>query len=178
MSSQAVRKGLRQSGGWLPVWCAAVGLALAACGCPPRESVRAESGSGTITGQKPPAKARPADNSECLICHMDFKTELLSIRHEKAGIGCTGCHGASLAHGDDELNVTPPDRLFGRAEIVPFCTACHATHKTGEAYKAFLKRWHSKRRPNGRMVLNDSVCTDCHGNHAVLRIDQKQLISN
>jgi hypothetical protein len=47
---------------------------------------------------------------------MDFKAEVISARHEKAGVGCTDCHGSSLAHGDDELNITPPDRLFGRAE--------------------------------------------------------------
>jgi hypothetical protein len=122
------------------------------------------------------AAAKPTDNSECLVCHMDFKAEVLSAKHEKAGVGCTTCHGASLAHGDDELNITPPDTLFGRAEIIPFCRTCHPKHKTGKAYNAFVKKWHSKRRPNGRMVSDDSVCTDCHGNHAVLRADQRETI--
>jgi len=81
----------------------------------------------------------------------------------------------SLAHGDDELNIIPPDKLFGRAEIVPFCKSCHATHVTGGVYEAFVKKWHSKRRPNGRMILDNSVCTDCHGNHAILRADQQQM---
>lgn len=119
-----------------------------------------------------------ADNSECLICHMDFKNELLSARHEKAGIGCTSCHGPSLAHGDDELNITPPDKLYGRAEIVPFCKACHRPHVEGRVYDEFVKKWHSRRRPNGRMILDDSVCTDCHGKHAILRVDQQQEINS
>ena len=37
-----------------------------------------------------------------------------------------------------------------------------------DKYKAFVKEWSGRRRPNGRMVLPDSVCTDCHGNHAIL----------
>jgi hypothetical protein len=86
------------------------------------------------------------------------------------------CHGPSLAHGDDELNVTKPDRLFGRAEIDVFCATCHETHTKSQAYDEFLEKWHSNRRPNGRMILDDSVCTDCHGNHAVLRIDQQQQL--
>ena len=145
-----------------------VTVTLAAWGCLPRESRKTNIGSATAV--------KPADNSECLICHMDFKAEVLSTKHEKAGVGCTACHGPSLAHGDDELNITPPDKLFGRAEIIPFCKTCHTTHKKGTVYDAFVKKWHSKRRPNGRMVLDDSVCTDCHGNHAVLRADQREMI--
>ena len=118
--------------------------------------------------------AKPANNADCLTCHMDFKAELITVRHAKAGVGCTGCHGESLAHGDDEFNITPPDVLFGRAEVKPFCRTCHKTHKTGEVYTAFVKKWHSNRRPNGRMILDDSTCTDCHGNHAILSPD-KQL---
>jgi len=118
--------------------------------------------------------AKPVNNADCLTCHMDFKAELIAVRHAKAGIGCTSCHGDSLAHGDDEFNITPPDVMFGRAEIKHLCQTCHKTHRTGAAYAAFVKKWHSKRRPNGRMILDDSVCTDCHGKHAVLTPD-KQL---
>lgn len=154
------------SAGWLSrqllVLCLCADIALTAGGCLQRESPR--------------TSAKITDNSECLICHMDFNGELLSARHEQAGIGCTNCHGASLAHGDDELNITQPDKLFGRTEIVPFCKSCYRSHKKGKAYDAFVKKWHGKRRPNGRMVVDDSVCTDCHGNHAVLRPDQLEMI--
>lgn len=155
------------SAGWLSrqllVLCLCADIALTAGGCLQRESPKTQ-----------PTAAKPTDNSECLICHMDFKTEPISAKHEKAKVGCTNCHGPSLAHGDDELNITPPDKLFGRAEIVPFCEGCHPTHVVGKPYDDFVKKWHSRRRPNGRMILDDSVCTDCHGNHAVLRVDQLQ----
>jgi len=118
------------------------------------------------------AAGKPANNSECIVCHMDFAEELISKAHEKAGIACTACHGPSLAHGDDEYNITPPDMLFGRAEITGFCRKCHPTHRKGAAYEAFVAEWLGRRRPNGRMILQDSVCTDCHGEHAVLRPDQ------
>ena len=159
----------RNSTGWfsrqLLVLCVLASITLTAAGCLQRKTTTPQSTS-----------ANPMDNSECLICHMDFKTELISAKHERAGVGCTTCHGPSLAHGDDELNITPPDTLFGRAEIVPFCQGCHLTHITGKPYDDFVKKWHSKRRPNGRMILDDSVCTDCHGNHAVLRPDQREMI--
>jgi nitrate/TMAO reductase-like tetraheme cytochrome c subunit len=140
-------------------------------GCQPDDSPMTDHTSQT----KASAPARTGENAECLICHMDFAREELSVKHDEAGIGCISCHGDSLAHGDDELNITPPDKLFGRAEIERFCKGCHATHIEGKVYDEFVKKWHSKRRPNGRMILDDSVCTDCHGDHAILRPDQRQF---
>ena len=114
------------------------------------------------------------DNSVCLVCHLDLETEDLAAAHLKAGIVCAGCHGASETHRSDEANITKADFMFGRAEISPFCKACHPKHKIGKQYQVFLKEWSGRRRPNGRMVLADSTCTDCHGNHAILRPDQQR----
>jgi hypothetical protein len=144
-----------------------ISILFAARGCAPDQRTTTES---SLSARQ------QVDNAECLTCHMDFQAELISAKHESVGIGCTSCHGDSLAHGDDELNITPPDRLFGRAEIVPFCKDCHPTHVEGKIYDEFVKKWHSERRPNGRMILDDSVCADCHGNHAILRVDQQQAI--
>lgn len=115
------------------------------------------------------------DNSACMVCHLDLADEPIAAQHLEAGIVCAACHGPSEDHGGDELNIITPDVTFGRSEIVPFCTSCHPTHKTGEDYDAFVKKWYGKRRPNGRMVLDNSVCTDCHGNHAVLSPEQQAL---
>ena len=152
-----------------------IGVMLAAGGCSPCKGPAAKRNHPETKPKKTTVALDAADNSECLVCHMDFKAEEISAGHEQAGVGCINCHGDSLAHGDDELNITPPDRLFGRAEIVPFCKGCHPTHIEGKVYDDFLQKWHSNRRPNGRMILDDSVCTDCHGNHAVLRPDQRQF---
>ena len=120
----------------------------------------------------PVTLGKPANNYHCLVCHMDFKEESLSVQHEEAGIGCASCHGESLAHGDDEFNIITPDVSFGRAEIDPFCEGCHKTQKKGAIYDAFLKKWQGKRRPNGRLITKESVCTDCHGKHSVLTPDK------
>ncbi len=79
------------------------------------------------------ARRKPADNSPCMVCHMDFKKEPISLSHEKAGIGCAYCHGLSNDHGGDELNILLPDKLYGQMEIVPLCKSCHPEHKKGEA---------------------------------------------
>jgi hypothetical protein len=165
----------KQQGGILFVEAMLICVVLMAIGCEPAE--KGEAGGDIKTAKAPepagPVSAAKVDNSECLVCHMDFKSELIASRHAREGVGCGFCHGPSLAHGDDEMNITPPDRLFGRAEIAEFCQDCHPTHKTGRIYDAFVRKWHSKRRPNGRMILDDSVCTDCHGKHAILRADQQ-----
>ena len=153
----------------------AVSVTLVVFGCQPQDGAKTDGGPQAGSVRNSSTAVRTSDNSECLICHMDFKNEELSVKHDQVGIGCINCHGDSLAHGDDELNITPPDRLYGRAEILPFCKGCHSTHMEGKVYDEFVKNWHSKRRPNGRMILDDSVCTDCHGNHAVLRPDQQQM---
>lgn len=154
----------------LPLSFAAITMGMMAAGCVGREV--AGTGSGAPGGSGASPTTGPADNSPCVVCHMDLAEEPITIAHERGGIGCTGCHGTSTAHGGDELNIITPDRKFGRAEIAPFCTGCHPTHRKGKAYETFLGTWRGKRRPNGRMVLEDSVCTDCHGGHAILEADQ------
>jgi hypothetical protein len=112
------------------------------------------------------------DNSACLVCHLDFEREELAAQHVTAHVVCAGCHGRSEAHRSDELNITKPDVLYGRSAIDPFCVRCHPTHKDPGKLAEYLNQWRGVRRPNGRMVQDDSVCTDCHGQHAILRPEQ------
>ena len=111
---------------------------------------------------------RMKDNEPCLVCHLNFKHETITESHQKAGMTCASCHGDSEAHRADEMNITRPDVLWGRAEIVPFCRQCHKEHKDPAKLEAFHKEWDGKRRPNGRCVTEESVCTDCHGVHAIV----------
>ena len=145
------------------IYCAIVTGVIFCLACVPSE---------IDTTEKNKVVVSKADNAECLVCHMDFENEFISSRHEEEGVGCTYCHGESLAHGDDESNIIKPDVLFGRAEIRGYCKECHPVHRKSSKYNAFVKKWHGERRPNGRIVADDSACTDCHGNHAVLRPDQ------
>jgi len=108
------------------------------------------------------------DNASCMVCHIDFEREELSMVHLDAAVTCAACHGDSEVHRSDEFNVIRPDVIWGRAEIEPFCKQCHPKHKDPEKVDAFLAEWEGKRRENGRWVLRGSVCTDCHGKHAIV----------
>ena len=109
------------------------------------------------------------DNETCMVCHLDFKRELIAATHLEAGITCAGCHGDSEVHSSDELNVIRPDVIWGRSEIDAFCKQCHPAHKDDKNVAAFHQEWDGKRRPNGRFVRKNSVCTDCHGRHAIVK---------
>ena len=147
-------------------WLLAAGVAVSA--------VAAIHGCGQFLGMPGPVTlGKKTDNSHCLVCHLDFKKEEIAANHEAEGVGCEACHGDSFAHGDDEFNITTPDVLYGREEIGPLCRKCHMFHAKGRTYKDFLKKWEDERGANGRMISANSVCTDCHGNHAVLTPDKQ-----
>ena len=112
----------------------------------------------------------PTDNSLCLLCHANFKQETLVAAHIKEGITCAHCHGISYEHMDDETSRTKPDIMFGRAEVEPFCGRCHGEHSQTEKVAQFLAEWKTKTRPNGRVILQQATCTDCHGEHVILAV--------
>ena len=105
------------------------------------------------------------DNEGCVECHAGFEGEKIAAVHLKHGVTCMGCHGDSDAHRTDEKSVTRPDVLWGRAEMTAFCRQCHAKHENPLKVKAYLAEWNGKRRPNGRLIAEDSACLDCHGGH-------------
>jgi hypothetical protein len=120
-------------------------------------------------------------NSKCYVCHPDLKTEELTTSHLAMDITCTECHGLSTEHMHDEMLMTQPDLLFGRAEVNKMCSnpSCHkpggerivyglADHDP-VAVEAFFEKWHGRIRPNGRAATHDSVCTDCHGTHNITK---------
>jgi len=142
-------------------------------GCASRKPTSTLLRDDRLTGTDSMGLLRPkpdeqADNSACLDCHMDFADEMISAEHLKEGFACTACHGESVAHGEDEANVTKPDVLFGRTQIGPFCKLCHHKHESGEKYDEFVREWRGRRRPTGVMLLDDATCTDCHGRHALI----------
>lgn len=112
-----------------------------------------------------------ADNSICFVCHLDLQKEQLTTIHQAEGIGCPRCHGSSADHMHDEMLMTKPDLLFGRQEVDAMCGKCHEEphkEKTRQV-KAFLEQWRGKDRPNGRVVSDRSICTDCHGTHNIIK---------
>ena len=87
------------------------------------------------------SKPEPADNSYCYACHANYEEEKLTTVHHPVGVGCETCHGASIQHSGDEDNITPPERMFAKDQIVPFCMTCHEKAKLAKKddHKAFFK---------------------------------------
>ena len=103
------------------------------------------------------SQVKPADNSRCHVCHMNFEDEDLAVTHAKNGIGCEECHGKSKAHAADEDNITAPDIMYPKSKITAACEKCHTstTLAKTEQHKSVLAG-----------TANDrTACTDCHGEH-------------
>lgn len=122
-----------------------------------------------VAGAADQPRPLPKNNSACLVCHINFETEPIAARHLKQGITCARCHGISYDHMNDEEAAAKPDVLFGRAEVDPYCRSCHRAHKNPAAVAKFMAEWEGKRRPQGRLILPDATCTDCHGLHRLPR---------
>ncbi len=131
--------------------------------------------------QKPDGE-KPGGNSKCYVCHPGLKTEDITTIHLSMGITCDECHGDSIEHMHDEMLMTKPDLLFGRAEVQKMCSnpMCHKPgddrqiygqkdHKDQAALNAFHEKWLNRVRPNGRFITLNAVCTDCHGTHNIVR---------
>jgi hypothetical protein len=111
----------------------------------------------------------PANNGLCLVCHLDFDDDPIAADHLRQRITCAHCHGKSTAHMHDETLMTSPDILYGRAEVEAMCMSCHQPHKDPRAVDIFQNKWLGRKRENGRSIMVDSTCTDCHGLHTIPR---------
>jgi hypothetical protein len=100
-------------------------------------------------------------NAACFVCHTNYRTEFLVSRHAKANVSCHNCHGESLAHQNDENNITPPETLYPAEKIGPLCLKCHETHDVSA--REVIARW--KERGLEKTDPDKIVCTDCHGDH-------------
>jgi len=118
---------------------------------------------------EPPAKSSAAidpkkpvaDNSACFVCHGNFQEESLVTVHAKENVGCVKCHGVSLAHRNDEDNVTAPEKMYPPARIDNACRLCHEEH---DAPARKVIAMFQARFPPGTDPKK-VVCTDCHGEH-------------
>ena len=126
-----------------------------------------------------PAGQPTADNEACFVCHANYMSEPLVVRHARENVGCMDCHGKSYAHRNDENNITPPDIMYPDRSIDPACKECHKKHDAPAV--AVIARW--QRRCPTKSNPKTIVCTDCHGEHRLklrtVRWDKKtgRLIS-
>lgn len=100
-------------------------------------------------------------NQSCFVCHDNYQDEPLMLVHAKEEIGCVDCHGESVAHRNDEDNITPPDLMYPLDEIDDACQVCHDSHDAPA--EKIIARWQA-RCPEERDV-EKIACTDCHGRH-------------
>lgn len=153
------------------LWALAGGLALVAAvsavllAAPPPLKVDRSNPLLLKESQTPQPKKKPegpvADNSPCFVCHTNYQDESLASVHALENVGCVRCHGASLAHRNDENNTTPPDKMYPPEAIDPACVECHDTHDAPA--RKVLARW--KERCPEKTDFSQVVCTDCHGEH-------------
>ena len=136
----AVLAGALMAAGALLAWLGSPG----ACGEPP---------SSAAGEAAPAAKPEPADNSYCFVCHVNYEGEKLTKGHQLAGVGCEKCHGPSIKHSGDEDGLTPPDKMFAKVDVNPFCMSCHEKEKLlkRDEHKDFFKE-----------LQPDETCGDCH----------------
>ncbi|MEJ2703167.1 MAG: multiheme c-type cytochrome [Sedimentisphaerales bacterium] len=101
-----------------------------------------------------------ADNSRCFVCHVNYMQEDIAVTHARANIGCATCHGESDKHIADESwasggNGTPPDIMYPRPKINPFCMGCHPKNTIDT----------DQHKPLFASGAEQKYCTDCHGDH-------------
>jgi hypothetical protein len=126
---------------------------------PPKTSAKAE-------------PVEPADNSYCLVCHLNYENEKLAHKHQVAGVGCTKCHGESEKHSGDEDGLTAPDIIYAHEDVNKFCMTCHPQDKIAKnknhadvfpAKVADKTDKHTGKSAGPSKAEEQLVCTECHG---------------
>ena len=104
-------------------------------------------------------------NLGCYVCHANYAEEPLARWHAKANMACSGCHGESVAHKNDENNTTPPDKMYPANDIDGACQKCHTGHDVQPA--EVVRRWKQHIGDEKTEVL----CEKCHESHDIAAAD-------
>ncbi len=140
-----------------------IGAPRVECAGTPRSAAASASGHSQPPGDQDASDVLGA-NAACLVCHLTFVKEPLARSHQLQGVSCTKCHGASVAHANDEhIGATRPDITYPRAKVDGACAVCHEEHDV-PATKV-IARFLERKLP-ARPV---TICTDCHGSHRIER---------
>jgi ferredoxin len=102
-----------------------------------------------------------ADNSRCMVCHLNFAFDDFATGHAANGIGCETCHGTSDPHSADEDNITPPDKMWPLSKLNSMCMeACHPKAEMDPGLHEALFEGMAEAESEEKQV-----CTECHGDH-------------
>ena len=108
-----------------------------------------------------------ADNSYCLVCHVNLEEEELVDIHLPVGVGCETCHGFSDDHSSDEDGLTAPEIMWSKERINPRCMTCHPREdmlkdKTAAlSHRKLFQRWDKPKTAEP----GEKYCVECHGEH-------------
>ena len=110
----------------------------------------------------------PADNSFCLVCHLNYEEETLVKDHKPVGVGCETCHGISDKHSEDEDGLVPPDILYVKAGVDQFCLACHPQEEMAgpDEHKGLFVEVGSA----DATEASGKTCAECHAAEHQLKV--------
>ncbi|NOZ04062.1 MAG: hypothetical protein GXO92_05580 [FCB group bacterium] len=128
----------------------------------------------------------------CIRCHKEMDEEqeegqklfpdILNDVHLKRGLSCADCHGGNPEAFDDEDEAMWENDTFGgevsRTDEIVMCGSCHSDPRFMRQYSTAIRTdqvkqyWTSKhgmelKRGNEKVA----ICTDCHGVHGILPVD-------
>lgn len=113
----------------------------------------------------PAAPAKPQAelkaNDPCYVCHGNMKEDKLVFAHAAGKVSCIDCHGPSVAHRNDEDNITPPDKMFARDQIDSMCSECHGEHDVPA--RDVIRRLQERKLASTKS--GEIACTSCHFEH-------------
>jgi hypothetical protein len=140
--------------------CLAVALTLSASAAVPPLSLDGYRDEKLPSGRHESAGLKEF-NGGCYVCHGNYRTEALVVRHAQKKVGCSDCHGPSIPHQVDEFHRTPPEKMFGLHNIDQMCGKCHEDHDVPA--RKVITRWQQRGAAKGN--AKNIVCTDCHFEH-------------
>jgi hypothetical protein len=141
-----------------------------------------------------PARGPLLEETSCYACHTELDegvegatTQILADIHSAKGLGCHDCHAGDPTAGFDGDPFAAHDEEKGfrgapsRLEIPRFCARCHSD-------PSYMKRFDPDARVDQlaeyetsahglRNAAGDgrtAVCTDCHGIHGILAVEDSR----
>ena len=122
-----------------------------------------------VTKPAPSEPVMEADNSYCLVCHVNLEEEELVDIHLPVGVGCEMCHGISDEHSADEDSLTPPEIMWPKERINTRCMTCHsreemlAEKESAKSHRKMFQRWEDPEKAEP----GEKYCIQCHGEHGI-----------
>ena len=125
--------------------------------------------------------AARADEPSCLKCHKDKADLFASSAHAQAGLTCMQCHGGDPKVTDETAHATDNfKRPDGKKAIAELCASCHSDVRRMNPYGLptdQLAQYKTSKHGEQLFGTNDqhvAVCTDCHGDHDILKVKSLQ----